>query len=61
LCHKQLIKECACFFFFVFADPEFISGLRYQFQGMKRDDSNIEDVYDIALYQRDLLNEFYVG
>ena len=61
LCHKQLIKEYACFFSFVFADPEFISGLRYQFQRMKRDDSNIEDVCDVALYQRDLLNEFYVG
>ena len=55
LCHKQAI------FSFVFADPEFISGLRYQFQRMKRDDSNIEDVCDVALYQRDLLNEFYVG
>lgn len=42
-------------------DPEFISGLRYQFQRMKRDDSNIEDVCDVALYQRDLLNEFYFG
>ena len=41
------------FFFFVFADPEFLSGLRYRFQRMKRDGSNIEDVYDVALYQRD--------
>ena len=49
------------FFSFVFVDPEFISGLRYQFQRMKRDDSNIEDVCDVVLYQRDLLNEFYVG
>ena len=41
------------FFSFLLADPEFVSGLRYRFQRMKRNDSNIEDVYDGGLYQRE--------
>lgn len=36
-----------------FSDPEFVSGLRYPFQRMKRDNRNIEDVYDGALYQKE--------
>ncbi|PFX13602.1 hypothetical protein AWC38_SpisGene22296 [Stylophora pistillata] len=35
-----------------FTDPEFVQGLRYRFQRVKRDDENIEDVYDGAVYQR---------
>lgn len=34
------------------SDPEFVQGLRYRFQRVKRDDENIEDVYDGAVYQR---------
>ena len=54
------------FVFFLFADPEFVSGLRYQFQRIKRDDCNIEDVYDGALYQREFkpggfLSEPYIS
>lgn len=37
----------------LFSDPEFVSGLRYPFQRMKRDNRNIEDVYDGALYQKE--------
>ena len=37
---------------FIPLDPEFVQGLRYRFQRVKRDDENIEDVYDGAVYQR---------
>ena len=36
---------------FIPLDPEFVQGLRYRFQRVKRDDKNIEDVYDGAVYQ----------
>jgi hypothetical protein len=32
-------------------DPEFVEGLKYRFQRVKRADRNIEDVYDGQLYQ----------
>lgn len=34
-----------------FADPEFVSALKYRFQRVKRTEGNIEDVYDGSLYQ----------
>lgn len=36
---------------FIPLDPEFVQGLGYRFQRVKRDDENIEDVYDGAIYQ----------
>lgn len=44
-----IVKQLQTFF----GDPEFVSGLKYRFQRMKRDDSNMEDVYDGALYQKE--------
>lgn len=32
-------------------DPEFVHGLRYRFERVKRDERSIEDVYDGSLYQ----------
>ena len=37
--------------FFFFSDAEFVDGLKYRFERVKRDDNNIEDVYDGSLYQ----------
>ena len=36
---------------FLFSDPEFVDSIQYRFQRVKRDDKNIEDVYDGSLYQ----------
>ena len=36
---------------FIPLDPEFVQGLGYRFQRVKKDDENIEDVYDGAIYQ----------
>ena len=36
---------------FIPLDPEFVQGLGYRFQRVKRDDENIEDGYDGAIYQ----------
>ena len=38
-------------FFLVHLDPEFVCGLKYRFERVKRANKNIEDVYDGALYQ----------
>ena len=32
-------------------DPEFVHGLRYRFERLKRNNKNIEDVYDGSLHQ----------
>ena len=55
---KQDFKQCAFEIFLLanllfLVDPEFVNGLKYRFQRVKRANGNIEDVYDGSLYQRE--------
>lgn len=51
--HLLIVPQALKLFLLLFfpLEPEFVHGIKYRFQRVKRADDNIEDVYDGNLYQ----------
>ena len=51
--HLLIVSQALKLFLLLFfpLEPEFVHGIKYRFQRVKRADDNIEDVYDSNLYQ----------